>query len=206
MSDLQHAIETLREFNLWRRADEDMDQPDPREIGQAIDAAIEELEELNEWKTLKSWGGTPEIINDFIKGQQSRVNEASLKQEEDLFKARAEIEKLNREVSGWMASAKQWEENAKELHEQRDTTRRLYDAAVEIAAKMHAAAVGENDKPNLVNPVQDILDLRRELAAVTEQRDEYKGLLIELHNDINTIHSGNAISKLNRMFKEENYN
>jgi len=46
MSDLQHAIETLREFNLWRRADEDMDQPDPREIGQAIDAAIEALEKL----------------------------------------------------------------------------------------------------------------------------------------------------------------
>lgn len=74
MSDLQKTIQTLRDFNAWRRADEDMDQPDPREIGQAIDAAIEELEELNEWKTLKSWGGTPEIINDFIKGQQSRIN------------------------------------------------------------------------------------------------------------------------------------
>jgi hypothetical protein len=73
MSDLQHAIWTLRQFNLWRRADEDMDQPDPREIGQAIDAAIESMEELNEWRTLKGWGGTPEIINDFIKGQQSRI-------------------------------------------------------------------------------------------------------------------------------------
>jgi hypothetical protein len=30
-------------------------------------------EELNEWKTLNGWGGTPEIINDFIKGQQSRI-------------------------------------------------------------------------------------------------------------------------------------
>jgi hypothetical protein len=50
-----------------------MDQPDPREIGQAIDAAIESMEELNEWRTLKGWGGTPEIINDFIKGQQSRI-------------------------------------------------------------------------------------------------------------------------------------
>lgn len=70
---IEKAIQVLRDYNLWRRADEDMDQPDPREIGQAIDAAIEAMEELNEWVTLKGWGGTPEIINDFIKGQQSRI-------------------------------------------------------------------------------------------------------------------------------------
>jgi 23S rRNA A2030 N6-methylase RlmJ len=73
MSDHQKTTKTLRDFNLWRRADEDMDQPDPREIGKAIDDAIEAMEELNEWKTLASWGGTPEIINDFIRGQQSRI-------------------------------------------------------------------------------------------------------------------------------------
>jgi hypothetical protein len=50
-----------------------MDQPDPREIGLAIDDAIEAMEELSEWKTLSGWGDTPEIINDFIKGQQSRI-------------------------------------------------------------------------------------------------------------------------------------
>ena len=31
----------LRQFNEWRRGDEDIPQPDPREIGEAIDAAIE---------------------------------------------------------------------------------------------------------------------------------------------------------------------
>jgi len=69
----EQVIQILRDYNLWRRADEDMDQPDPWEIGKAIDDAIEAMEELNEWKTLTSWGGTPEIINDFIKGQQSRI-------------------------------------------------------------------------------------------------------------------------------------
>jgi len=73
MSNLQHAIWTLRDYNLWRRADEDRDQPDPWEIGKAIDDAIEAMEELNEWRTLMSWGGTPEIINEFIEGQQSRI-------------------------------------------------------------------------------------------------------------------------------------
>ena len=82
MSNLQYAIWTLREFNLWRRADEDMDQPDPWEVGKAIDDAIEAMEELNEWKTLTSWGGTPEIINDFIKGQQSRIYAAQEAEEQ----------------------------------------------------------------------------------------------------------------------------
>jgi len=82
MSNLQHAIWTLRQFNLWRRSDEDMDQPDPWEIGKAIDDAIEAMEELNEWRTLNGWGGTPEIINDFIKGQQSRIYAAQEAEEQ----------------------------------------------------------------------------------------------------------------------------
>jgi len=44
------------------------------------------------------------------------------------------------------------------------------------------------------------------IDRIERERDEYKGMLIELHNDINVIHSGNAIAKLNKMFKEENYN
>lgn len=32
---------TLRQFNEWRRGDDDIEQPDPREIGEAIDAAVE---------------------------------------------------------------------------------------------------------------------------------------------------------------------
>ena len=34
----------LRQFNEWRRGDEDIPQPDPRVIGEAIDAAIEMIE------------------------------------------------------------------------------------------------------------------------------------------------------------------
>jgi hypothetical protein len=58
------------------------------------------------------------------------------------------------------------------------------------------------------------LEFRRELYKVQEQqlnnarneRDEYRGLLIELYNDINVIHSGKAVSKLNKLFRDENYN
>ena len=40
MSDPQQTIETLRRFNQWRRGDESIEQPDPTEIGVAIDNAI----------------------------------------------------------------------------------------------------------------------------------------------------------------------
>ena len=36
----------LRQFNEWRRGDEDIPQPDPREISEAIDAAIAMIERL----------------------------------------------------------------------------------------------------------------------------------------------------------------
>ena len=82
MSDIQKTIQTLRDFNLWRKGDDAMEQPDPWGIGEAIDEAIKAMEELNEWRTLMSWGGTPEIINDFIKGQQSRIYAAQEAEEQ----------------------------------------------------------------------------------------------------------------------------
>ena len=39
-------------------------------------------EELAEWSILNGWGGTPEIINDFIKGQQTRIHYAQNIEEE----------------------------------------------------------------------------------------------------------------------------
>jgi hypothetical protein len=87
----EKAIQVLRDYNLWRKGNEEMEQPDPREISKAIDDAIEAMEELNEWKTLMSWGGTPEIINDFIKGQQSRIYAAQ----------KAEAELHRGAITGW---------------------------------------------------------------------------------------------------------
>ena len=55
-------------------------------------------------------------------------------------------------------------------------------------------------------PIEFARKLERELTAVTKERDEYRGLLIELYNDINVVHSGNAVAKLNRLMRDENYN
>jgi hypothetical protein len=48
----------------------------------AMDNLIAVREELAEWRILNGWGGTPEIINDFIKGQQTRIHYAQNLKEE----------------------------------------------------------------------------------------------------------------------------
>ncbi len=144
----EQAIQVLRDYNLWRRADEDMEQPDPREIGKAIDAAIEAMEQLSEWKTLSGWGGTPGIIDDFIKGQQSRIYAAqeaeeqrdeahkegeeqarllgmSAEREVDLMAKNRNLEraleKAEAERDLWRAEAQRWREQALDLEAQIET-------------------------------------------------------------------------------------
>jgi hypothetical protein len=72
-------------------------------------------------------------------------------------------------------------------------------------AKIAFTSLFANDDAYWV-PFKVSRKLERELAAVTKERDEYRGLLIELYNDINVIHSGNAVAKLNRLMRDENYN
>jgi hypothetical protein len=37
---IEKAIQVLRDFNLWRRGNEEMEQPDPHTIGEAIDDVL----------------------------------------------------------------------------------------------------------------------------------------------------------------------
>lgn len=45
-------------------------------ITEAADRLEAEHAELLEWRDLRAWGGTPEIVHGFIKGQQMRIYEA----------------------------------------------------------------------------------------------------------------------------------
>jgi len=42
----EEATRVLRDYNLWRRGDEDMDQPDSREIGEAIDSVLVAIQKV----------------------------------------------------------------------------------------------------------------------------------------------------------------
>lgn len=46
MTTLYKTAAFLRQFNEWRRGDDDIEQPAPREIGEAIDAAVEMIERM----------------------------------------------------------------------------------------------------------------------------------------------------------------
>lgn len=46
----------LRQFNEWRRGDDEtIEQPEPREIGEAIDAAVEMIEQLEAAESSAAW-------------------------------------------------------------------------------------------------------------------------------------------------------
>ena len=52
----------LRQFNEWRRGDEDIPQFDPREIGEAIDAAVEMIERADRLEKVES--ALSDLLND----------------------------------------------------------------------------------------------------------------------------------------------
>ena len=71
-----------------------------REDAERNAARAERVEaELAEWSVLNLWGGTPEIIHEFIKGQQNRIH-----YRQDL---ETELESLRAEVERWQAEAEE---------------------------------------------------------------------------------------------------
>ena len=54
MTNCAETAAILRQFNEWRRCDEDIPQPDTREIGEAIDAAIEMIERMERMERIES--------------------------------------------------------------------------------------------------------------------------------------------------------
>lgn len=103
--------------------------------------------ELKRWHLLHAWGGTPEIVDAFIKGQQTRIHEAQ-GVEEALTKAEARVKELEaecleakcymvqhaRERGREMQRAEAAEARVKELElklmRQDEVAREAYEAAI----------------------------------------------------------------------------
>ena len=97
----EKAIQVLRDYNLWRRADEDMDQPDPREIGEAIDSVLVSIQKAEADLDEERKEGEEQAR---LLGMGSE-REAKLIAERDL----------------WRAEAQRWREQALDLEAQIDT-------------------------------------------------------------------------------------
>lgn len=65
-----------------------------------------------------------------------------------------------------------------------------------------------NDEPQ-PDPKQlgkDIDNICKIAKRLESERDQYRGMLIRLYNDLFVHHKGEAVSDFKKMFREENYN
>jgi hypothetical protein len=97
----EKAIQVLRDYNLWRRGNEDMDQPDPREIGEAIDSVLVTIQKAEADLDEERKEGEEQAR---LLGMGSE-REAKLIAERDL----------------WRAEAQRWREQALDLEAQIET-------------------------------------------------------------------------------------
>jgi hypothetical protein len=97
----EKAIQVLRDYNLWRRGNEEMDQPDPREIGEAIDSVLVSIQKAEAERDEERKEGEEQAR---LLGMGSE-REAKLIAERDL----------------WRAEAQRWREQALDLEAQIET-------------------------------------------------------------------------------------
>jgi len=97
----EKAIRVLRDYNLWRRGNEDMDQPDPHTIGEAIDSVLVAIQKAEADLDEERREGEEQAR---LLGMGSE-REAKLIAERDL----------------WRAEAQRWREQALDLEAQIET-------------------------------------------------------------------------------------
>ena len=89
----EKAIQVLRDYNLWRRGNEDMEQPDPWHIGEAIDDVLMAIGDMEEEAKLHrgaitGWQNKWECAVDMAAKAKAERDEAraDLEFRRDLFK------------------------------------------------------------------------------------------------------------------------
>jgi len=123
----EKAIQVLRDFNLWRKGNEEMEQPDPHTIGEAIDDVLMAIENMEEEAKLHrgaitGWQNKWECAVDMAAKAKAERDEAcaDLEFRRDLFKlqeqqlnsVRDERNKAQSECEYWKAEADRWREVA----------------------------------------------------------------------------------------------
>jgi hypothetical protein len=102
----EKAIQVLRDYNLWRRGNEDMKQPDPREIGEAIDSVLVAIQKAE-----------AELDEERKEGdEQARLLGMSAEREVDLM---AKNRNLERALEKAEAGRDLWRETAEESFQTR---------------------------------------------------------------------------------------
>jgi hypothetical protein len=125
----EQAIQVLRDYNLWRRGDDTMEQPDPHTIGEAIDDVLMAIGDMEEEAKLHrgaitGWQNKWECAVELAAKAQADLDEERKEGEEQarLLGMGSEREaKLMAERDLWRAEAQRWREQALGLEAQIET-------------------------------------------------------------------------------------
>jgi molecular chaperone GrpE (heat shock protein) len=125
----EKAIQVLRDFNLWRRGNEEMEQPDQYTIGEAIDDVLMAIDNMEEEAKLHrgaitGWQNKWECAVEMAAKAEAERDEERKEGEEQarLLGMGSEREaKLIAERDLWRAEAQRWREQALDLEAQIET-------------------------------------------------------------------------------------
>jgi hypothetical protein len=119
----EKAIQILRDYNLWRRGNEEMEQPDPWRIGEAIDDVLMAIDNMEEEAKLHrgaitGWQNKWKCAVEMAAKAKADLDEERKEGEEQarLLGMGSEREaKLIAERDLWRAEAQRWREQSIEL-------------------------------------------------------------------------------------------
>ena len=125
----EKAIQVLRDYNLWRKGNEEMEQPDPHTIGEAIDDVLMAIGDMAEEAKLHrgaitGWQNKWECAVELAAKAQADLDEERKEGEEQarLLGMGSEREaKLIAERDLWRAESQRWREQALDLEAQIET-------------------------------------------------------------------------------------
>jgi hypothetical protein len=119
----EQAIQVLRDYNLWRRGNDETEQPDPWRIGEAIDDVLMAIDEMKQEAELhrgaiKGWQNKWECVVELLDKAKVDLDDSRWEGEEQarLLGIGAEREaKLIAERDLWRAEAQRWRKQVMEL-------------------------------------------------------------------------------------------
>jgi uncharacterized protein (UPF0335 family) len=171
----EKAIQVLRDFNLWRRGDEEMEQPDQYTIGEAIDDVLMAIDNMEE-----EIDAAIEAIDN--------MEEESKKLRQELIEMAVYADKLAAGFPEGMLP--------KDMEVLREANLGLateVTAVTEQRDRWRRQALRERDE-NIKREERE-KSLERELAAVTEQRDRLAEA-IRKHRDELKLTSGDSVDRI----------
>lgn len=161
------------------------------DVRNAAKALAETAEaELKEWRMLRAWGGTPEIVEQWIKGQQVRIHHAQ-GVEEELAKAEACVKELEEHLKGTMRAGgyEHFVERLRLAERRTHNATYVAEQAQKKVAELEAALeMGQRNCDDVYNDLREERDrARAQNARLREALDflliGYEGLGGDMENN-----------------------